>query len=81
VLEGHTDDVYALEFNAAGNRLLSAGYSGSLFVWDLSAGTPLHTTDLPTVVYGACYSPDSARIAAAASDGNVWLVDVPEAAR
>ncbi len=81
LLEGHADDCYAVEFNAAGNRLLTAGYSGQVFVWNVGSGKPVFETDLGQVVYSATLSPDGTRIAVSAADGKVHLVDVPAAAR
>jgi WD40 repeat protein len=81
LLSGHKDDVYRVQFNPAGNRLLSAGYSGQLNVWDIGTGQPVFQTKLPAIIYSAAYLPNGQRAAATANDGNTYLVDIPEAAR
>lgn len=78
VFEGHHDDVYTVQF-APGNgaRLLTAGYSGTIKVWDVSAGKPIFETQLPEVVYAACYSPDGKHVLAASGNNNAYLLDLP----
>jgi WD40 repeat protein len=80
-LEGHPDDVYRVQFNPKGNRLLSVGYSGTVNIWDVESGKVLFTTKLPVVTYGAGYSHDGSRIAVAANDSKAYLIDVPENAQ
>ncbi len=75
-LLGHDDDVYRVAFDRSG-RLLSLGYSGTLLLWQTSQAEPLFRRELPVVTYAAAWSPDGRRIAVAASDGNVYLIDVP----
>ncbi|NJR43200.1 MAG: hypothetical protein HC767_11660, partial [Akkermansiaceae bacterium] len=49
VIEGHTDDVYCVQFHPQENRLLTLGYSGSVNLWDLGSGSPLFRANLPVV--------------------------------
>jgi WD40 repeat protein len=41
VLEGHTNRISALDFNADGTRLVSASRDGSLIIWDMSSYSAL----------------------------------------
>lgn len=81
VLKSHRDDLYRVEFNPQGKRVLSLGYSGTLNIWDVSGDAPLFTRDLPVVTFWAAYSPDGKQVAVCAEDGNVYLVTLPEKAR
>ncbi len=64
-----------------GNRILSAGYSGQINIWDVGSGQAVFTTKLPVIIYSAAYSPNGQKVYATANDGKVYAVDVPEAAR
>ncbi|RMG41208.1 MAG: hypothetical protein D6725_01895 [Planctomycetota bacterium] len=75
-LLGHDDDVYRVAFDKAG-RLLSLGYSGTLLLWRPSESKPFFSRDLPVVTYAAAWSVDGRRVAVAANDGVVYLLDVP----
>ena len=81
VLKGHRDDLYRVQFNPRGTRLLSAGYSGTLTIWDTAAGKPLFETRIPVVLYSASYSSDGKRVAVTASDHKSYLIDVPDNAQ
>ena len=75
---GHTDDIYRVQFNPAGTRMLSIGYSGIIDVWDINnPAKPLFSHKLPLVIYSAGYFPDGKRIAVTASDGKTHLIDIP----
>lgn len=80
-LVGHHDDVYRVEFNASGERLLSIGYSGDFRVWDVGSGKPVLEQSLGHVSYAAAFSPDGSRVAIASSERAILLFDLPEAAR
>ena len=80
-LDGHKDDVYRVRFNAAGNKLLSVGYTGTVNIWDIAAGKPVFSSKLPTITYGGNYVAAGARLAATASDGKTYFVDLPAEAR
>src|SRR5690606_7346862 len=80
VLEGHKDDIYRVQFNAAGTRLLSVGYSGTIRVWDIATGKPVFELDRPGVTYNGCYLADGKSIAVTGNDGNTHLIDLPPAA-
>ena len=80
-LDGHKDDVYRVRFNAAGNKLLSIGYTGAVNIWDIAAGKPVFSSKLPTITYGGNYVAAGARIATTATDGKTYFVDLPAEAR
>jgi len=80
-LAGHQDDVYRVEFNASGERLLSIGYSGEFRIWDVGSGKAIFEQPLGHVTYGAAFSPDGSRVAVASSERAVLLLDLPNAAR
>jgi hypothetical protein len=67
-----------VQFNPAGTRMMSVGYSGVVNVWDVNnPAKPLFSTKLPVILYSAGYFPDGRRIAATANDGKTYLIDVP----
>jgi WD40 repeat protein len=77
VLEGHKDDIYRVQFNASGTKLMSIGYAGTVHVWDINTGMPVFSAKLPVVLYSGCYSQDGKRIAATANDNKTYFVDLP----
>lgn len=81
VLPGHKDDVYRTQFNAAGSRLLSIGYSGTLRIWDLGSKKPLHELNLGVVSYSGSLSPDGSTVIVTSNDRTARLLPIPEAAR
>jgi WD40 repeat protein len=80
-LTGHSDHVYRVVFNPAGTRLMSTGYTGNVFVWDVASGKQLFTTKLPSSANFAVYSPDGARALVSCADGNAYFIDLPAEAR
>ena len=80
-LDGHKDDVYRVRFNAAGNKLLSIGYTGAFHIWDVASGKPVFSSKIPSITYGGNYVAAGARIAATANDGKTYFVDLPAEAR
>ena len=80
-LDGHKDDVYRVRFNAAGNKLLSIGYTGAINVWDIAAGKSIFSSKVPVITYGGNYVAAGARVAATANDGKTYFVDLPAEAR
>ena len=77
IIGGHKDDVYRVQFNRKGNRLLTAGYSGTINIWETGTGKAAFTAKLPTVVYSARYSTDGKRLAVASDDNKTYLIDLP----
>jgi len=81
IITGHKDDIYRVQFNAKGNRLLTIGYAGSVNVWDAGSGKNLFSTNMSQVLYSGTYAPQGDRIAVAASDDKAYFIDLPPAAR
>jgi WD40 repeat protein len=77
----HPGYVVDLAFNAAGKHLLSCGHTGNLVIWNLADGKPVFQAKLPAFCHCASYSPDGAAVAAGGADGQVFLLEVPDAAR
>jgi WD40 repeat protein len=80
-IDAHPDDIYRVQFSPNGDRLLTVGYAGNIAIWDAGSGKPLFRKDLSHVLYYGTYSPKGERIAVAGSDGVVYFLDVPAAAR
>ena len=39
----HTDDVYAVDIDSNGSKVISGGFDRSIILWDVSAGVPINT--------------------------------------
>ncbi len=77
VLTGHTDSIYALAFSPAGDRLVTASYDKLLILWDVAAGTELHTLKHHTgAVFAVAFSPDGKALVSAGADQTVKLWSV-----
>lgn len=80
-IEKHEDHVYRVAFSPTSNRLISCGYSGQLYVWNMAGVAPLFETDVCRVAQSAAYSPDGSKVVVSSADGQVHVVQLPEAAR
>ncbi len=77
VFTGHTDSIYALAFNPAGDRLVTASYDKLLMLWDVPSGNELHTLKHHTAaVFAVAFSPDGKTLVSAAADQTVKLWNV-----
>jgi len=80
-LNGHTDKVYAVEFNPDGSTLASGGKDGLVFIWDAATGKELQKLVVvanPGGNYGVtnlAYSPDGNSLAVTTQDGRVIIYD------
>jgi WD40 repeat protein len=74
-LEGQTDITHVLGWSPDGARLLTAGFDGTLRVWDAATGELALLLDHRATVNGAAWSPDGSRIASVAANGTVRLWD------
>lgn len=81
VLPGHSDDIYRTQFNPAGSRLASIGYSGSLRIWDVASGQPLLESDLGVVSYSVNYAPDGSKVVVTSNDRTARLISIPDSAK
>ena len=81
ILHGHNDDIYRVQFNSTGSRLMSIGYSGSLRIWDIEAGKPVLEQDSGVVSYSGEYSPDADKILITSNDRTARLITLPDSAR
>lgn len=79
-LAGHPDYIHRVSYNPAGTRLLSCGYSGRMFFWNLD-GTLAVQQRLADVINAATYSADGARIAVGGSSGHAYVIETPAAVR
>lgn len=76
-LEGHTDSVVDVAFNAAGTLLASAGMDGVVKVWTVADGTLLKTLDGPTEdITWMRWHPKGDIMLAGSSDMSVWMWNV-----
>jgi WD40 repeat protein len=80
-LSGHKDDIYRVEFNASGNRLVSVGYAGWVHFWDPQREEPLASQRLNGVMYSATFAPHGKHVAVMGNDSKVYLLDVPPEAQ
>jgi WD40 repeat protein/serine/threonine protein kinase len=72
VLTGHTDRVVSLQFDARGERLLSASWDGTARIWDVASGKMLHVlSDGKLSLELAQFSPDGRRVLTAGTGGTI----------
>ena len=79
------DPLYAAAFSANGRLLAAAGASRLVTLWDIS-GTKAVRLARPlsgpaAAMYSVAFSPDSATLAGASTDGTIWLWHVADPAR
>ncbi|KAH7907581.1 WD40-repeat-containing domain protein, partial [Hygrophoropsis aurantiaca] len=77
---GHEEAIYQIALSHDGHRLASAGWDGTVRVWDLSArrqlGDPLRAQD-NTNFLSIAGSPDGQSVIAGTYDESIYLWDVP----
>ena len=76
ILNGHTDEVYAVAFRPDGARLASAGRDGAVWLWALARGEEV--ARLPghkAYVWSLAFSPDGTTLASGSEDSTVRLWD------
>jgi eukaryotic-like serine/threonine-protein kinase len=86
-LKGHTSyvgkndvglrkNIYSVAFSPDGKRLASAGWGGTVKVWDLATGQETVTLGRGGSVYSVTFSPDGKRLASAGTGKTVKVWDV-----
>ncbi|MFB7739478.1 hypothetical protein ACFC08_35040 [Streptomyces sp. NPDC056112] len=85
-LSGHKSAVDSVSFHPGGRILASAGYDGTVRLWDVSVPTrPEAVHDIKIdpkgSVYSVAFSPDGKMMATAGDDGTVRLWDVTKPTR
>ncbi len=80
-LEGHTDYIHCVTFNAAGTRLMSYGYAGHLKTWDTASGKQLFEQRIGRIGNFAKYAADNTRVLLSNGDGTARVFELPANAR
>ncbi|MBD2342379.1 hypothetical protein H6G64_36330 [Calothrix sp. FACHB-156] len=71
--EGHTGDVYSIQFSPNGETITSGGKDGTVKLWSLNGGEIKTIRRNGKPVFAISFSPDGKIIAAAGADKNVEL--------
>jgi len=76
-LLGHADEIYALTFTHRGHHLVSSCGDGSMRIWDVQSGVPLHhLTGHTAPVTSLAISPDDRILASSSFDCTIRLWDL-----
>ncbi len=74
VLPGHEDDVNAVAFDPAGERIATASVDGRVRVWNAQSGEQEFSTSAEKgVLSSIAFDPLGECVAAGAEDGHVWI--------
>ena len=76
-LEGHTWAVSSTAYSPDGREIVSASSDKTIKVWNADDSREVYSYSLPSTCNTATFSPDGCTIAAACSDGNIYLIDFP----
>lgn len=72
-MEGHTAEVFKVQYLPASARLISASWDHTVRLWDTATGQVGHTfKDGSSRIESACMSPDGRFLAAADKDISLW---------
>ncbi len=76
VFEGHEGVVHDLAYTPDSRYLATAGFDGTVRIWDVATGDPVHILRPgPSSFTSVAFSPDGTRLAAAQGSGNLALRD------
>ncbi|BAY41482.1 WD-40 repeat-containing protein (plasmid) [Nostoc sp. NIES-2111] len=73
--KGHSQAIRSINFNTAGNKLVSAGDDGKPILWDLD-GNKLYVFPYQGKVKGVTFSPDNKLIATVGENGEAFIQDI-----
>ena len=75
VWQAHTDTIFTLTFSPDERTLATAGFDGTVKLWDLDQGALLWTGQHPDMVRAVVFSPTGHLLASGANDGTIQLWD------
>jgi WD40 repeat protein len=78
ILRGHTDTVRCVAYAPDGRLLASGAEDGTVRLWSLPAGTPIHTVGELGGVEALAFAPDGRYLAAGLSDGGLHRRDTKQ---
>ncbi len=73
---GHTTEIKRIVFDRDGQRLVSAGAGGQVFVWDVAARKNTHRFKCDATPTAMCLLPDGNRVAIGDGKGGVSVWDI-----
>ena len=73
ILVGHQDAVSSVAVSPDGRRIVSGSQDGTVVVWDLETGTPIHRLLAPSCVDSVAVGPDGRRIVSGPTSGRRGL--------
>ncbi|HEX2906750.1 MAG TPA: WD40 repeat domain-containing protein, partial [Phototrophicaceae bacterium] len=78
ILQGHTDDVFALAYSPDGRLLATGGGDSRVILWDTTTGERVGAMlgDHSNSIFALAFSADGQTLASAGADGTVVLWDV-----
>ena len=75
-LEGHTDDIWGVDFSPDGKLIASCGADKVINVWDAANGNLLHTLKGHTnIIYSVKFTNEGNRLASGSSDQTIRIWD------
>jgi len=78
----HDSRITHIAFDPAGQRLATACENGTVHLWDLALGKPLHHFDAHTgSAFAVCFSPDGRYLASGGMDGKAILWNLADGAQ
>lgn len=73
----HAGFVQDIDFMGDGSRLLSSGQAGHVQIWNAADGKLIWAHKLPALCAATALAPDGSRVAAAGTNGTVYLLTLP----